>query len=336
MRLAPALLLAAAGVSLAARPLRAEPPPPAPAEAPAAANALFRRAQALYEKREYAAALPMFRELSASVGSPIARLYVALCLRELGELPEAYDELGAVIAEVSARAEKEPRALATRDAAAGERAALEKRIGRVVVTVPNAPAGVEVRVAGKPLAPARLGTPIALLPGAVTVTATAPGRVPARRDLTLAAGALETVTLSLDAPAPAAAPAPLAPRAPVAPASRPFFSRLTPLQWAGAGVAVIGVGGFVTAAVAGALANARFHEVRDACGGMRCVDPAEIDRIDGGRHLDTVANVHLVVGVVGVVAGGAMIFFGRPRARAAAPSIGLAPTPGGGVLSGRF
>jgi hypothetical protein len=343
-----------AGLALAPVPARAQAEPPAtaakpPAGAPteppdAGAKARFAAAQALFEKRDFAAALPAFREVYAALGSPNAHLYLARCLRELGRLPEAYEELSATVVESAARAEKEPRFLATRDAAAAERALLEAKVARLVVAVAKPPPGVEVEVGGKPLAAARLGQPIAVAPGATTVVAKAPGRTSAREEVTIAAGALATVALSLDAatpppvaappPATAAAPPPRPPparEAPLAPTPRRDDSTL---RLVGFGVLAIGVGGFVTAAVTGAMANGRFSSIREECGGMRCADPAVNDRVDGGRGLDTAANVGLVIGALGVAGGAAMVWFGGPPLFGKRASVGVAP--GGAMLRGAF
>src|SRR5437868_6752686 len=53
----------------------------------------FKAAQQLYDKGDFAGALALFRDVMGINGSPNARLYAARCLRELGRLPEAYEEL---------------------------------------------------------------------------------------------------------------------------------------------------------------------------------------------------------------------------------------------------
>lgn len=329
-------IVIALGLALA-RPVLAEPAPEGGADA-GAAKARFAAAQELFEKRDFAAALPLFREVYQTLDSPNAHLYLARCLRELGRLPEAYDELGATVAESAARAEKEPRFLATRDAAAAERALVEPKIGRLVVAVAKPPPGVEVFVANKPLPKERMGQPIAVMPGRTSVVATAPGRPGAREEVDIAAGALSTVAVSFDPPVPVAPPPAAAPppgplpakEAPLAASAKPDQT----VRYAGIGVAAIGVGGFLTAAIAGAMANARFADVRSDCGGMRCVDPSVTDRIDGGRRLDTTANVGLVIGALGVAGGAAMIWFGGPPLFGGKARVGVAP--GGAMVRGEF
>src|SRR6185295_6729818 len=79
-----ALAIASAGVPAAAQ---KEPPQTA------AQKAQFKNAQRLFTKGDHAAALLEFKKIFEETGSPNARLYVARCLKELGRLPEAYDEL---------------------------------------------------------------------------------------------------------------------------------------------------------------------------------------------------------------------------------------------------
>ena len=107
-----------------------------------------------------------------------------------------------------------------------------------------------------------------------------------------------------------------------------------------AGYFLLGAGaaGFVTFAVAGIMANNRFSDVEEACGGQ-CTDPAFNDEIDGGRTMDLVANVGLGVGLGLGVAGALMVIFGGPDDGpddgSAAVSVLGTPLPGGGLLGVR-
>ncbi len=82
-----------------------------------------------------------------------------------------------------------------------------------------------------------------------------------------------------------------------------------------AGIAVGGFGvlGMAVFAGAGVSANAKFSELQRACGTMRCTNPVYGSTVDAGRTLDTVANVALTAGLVGLVGGGLMIAFGGTR-----------------------
>ncbi|MBW2458186.1 MAG: tetratricopeptide repeat protein, partial [Deltaproteobacteria bacterium] len=156
----------------------------------------FAWARKLWEAGDHAAALPLFRRALAVTGSPNARLYVARCLRELGRLPEAHEEMARTVREAMAQAEKEERYVPTRDAAATELALLERRIGRLVVALDSSLAGASVVVNGVALPPDRLGQSVAIPPGAVHIVATGSDGQPVTRDVDVPAGAMLTVTLS--------------------------------------------------------------------------------------------------------------------------------------------
>lgn len=342
------VLLVATAANGASGPARAQPATAVEEEA----RAKFKAAQQTYDRGDYAAALPMFRDVHAAVSSPNARLYIARCLRELGRLPEAYDEMSATFLDAAARAEREPRFAATRDAAAAERAAMERKVGRVVVAVASPPAGLEVVLGETRLDPARVGKVVAIEPGTVRVRATAPGRVPAEAERTVAAGTIETIALVLQpelqpepSPPPVVAVAP-PPREPEPPreAPEPSWTEGT-IRRAGFGVVALGAAGLVTFAVAGTMANDRYDRIRSECGG-RCTDPKYESEIEGGRTLDVVANVGLVAGGFGVLVGAGMIAFGgakspdpAPRAaRSSVSSVSVALAPHGSWVgvSGSF
>jgi hypothetical protein len=82
------------------------------------------------------------------------------------------------------------------------------------------------------------------------------------------------------------------------------------------------------------MANSKYKSVYDACGGVRCENPANADEISAGRTLDTVANIGLGVGIAGAVGGAAMVIFGGP---VDAP-VTVGASPGGAWLTyrGRF
>jgi len=282
-------------------------------------KARFKAAQDLFDKGKFAAALPLFR----AIESPNATFYAGLCLRDLKQLPEAYDELSSAIRGATARAASEPRYAATRDAASTERAALTAKIGLVVIAVTDRPAGLEVKIAGRPVPVERLGEAVAVAPGPVLVEASAPGRTPFQRELALGAGSSEVLAIALPTTATTADRA-TAPRAQTGGG----------LRTAGFVVGGLGLAGFVTFAVTGLLANSKYDSVATACGNTHCTDPAYSSQIGAGKTLDTMANVGLAAGIVGVTGGALMILFGGPHE---AP-VAVTASPDGArlFLHGRF
>jgi hypothetical protein len=291
---------------------------------PAAADerSRFKAAQDLFEDGKFAAALPLFR----AIASPNARLYAGRCLRELNQLPEAYEELSATVREATARAATEPRYAATRDAASTERASLAAKIGLVVIAVTDRPAGLEVKIAGRLVAADRLGEAVPVAPGPVLVEASAPGRVAFRRELAIGAGASEVLAIALPTTTVATIDHP--------PPPPPREKTGGTVRTAGFVVAGLGVAGFATFAVTGLLANSKYDSVSAACGGTHCTDPAYSSQIGAGKTLDTVANIGLGAGIAGIAGGTLMILLGG--AREAPVAVSASPQGARLFVSGRF
>ncbi|MBW2453517.1 MAG: tetratricopeptide repeat protein [Deltaproteobacteria bacterium] len=301
-----------------------------PTRADEMAKRQFVKAQELHDSGDFGVALPLFETALETSGSPNARLYVARCLRELGRMPEAYNQMKRTLDEAASRAAQEPKYAPTRDAAATELAALEPLVARVTITVSEGQPA-EVVLNGKPLDPADLGQPRAVPPGTVTIEATGAGAKPLEQTLEVATGQSETVTLTLE---PAAAPAP-APPPPAPDTGDEDF--MTTMRWMGVGVAVLGVGGMVSFAVTGSMARGKLDQLEEDCGGVRCSDPALADVVDEGKMLQTIANVSLGVGIAGLVGGSALFLFGGPS-EDETTSASIRGTLGGGLLEikGRF
>ena len=300
------------------------------------AQAKFEAGQKRYNAADYAGALALFREALTGTSSPNARLYVARCLRELGELPQAYAEMRRTARDAAGLAAKEKRYQETQKAAESELAALDGRVGRLQVNLPeDRPAGTEVRVDGQPVSDEDLAEPIPIKPGTVTVEVNAPGQSTFSRRVAVAAGSEEKVDVQFAAPAPGV-PSPT-------PQPEPeTSSRGGAVRIAGFAVAGVGVVGMAVFAVAGLSAQSQFDDIEEACGGERCVDQKYNEQIESGERATTVANVGLVLGAVGLVAGGLMIAFGGPKparantgaAKAAGVSLMVSPSTVG--VRGRF
>ncbi|MBX3127812.1 MAG: hypothetical protein KF718_13900 [Polyangiaceae bacterium] len=282
----------------------------------------FKAAQTLYQAKRCAEALPKLRRLVEGTSSPNAQLYVARCLRDTSQLPAAYNAYSEAI-----RSAADERYADTRSAAAAERVALESKVARIVIAAADPPDGLVVWLDDVELAAPRFGEPHAVARGRLRVRAEAPGRRPFERDFELTEGALQSVAIVLD-PTRGARPAP-PPERDAQPSSRG-----PDRTWAYVALGV-GAAGVVTFGVAGTLASQRFDELRDKCGGA-CPE-SERDAIDGGRRLDTIANVGLVVGGLGLGTGLALLFFGG-SGDSSHSAVVVAPARGGAAveLAGRF
>ncbi|MCC6668191.1 MAG: tetratricopeptide repeat protein [Polyangiaceae bacterium] len=285
----------------------------------------FKAAQKAFDAKDFAQALDLARAALEVTGSPNARLYVARALRELGRLPEAHQELDRTLRDARDAAKKDPKYEPTRDAAAAELALLDQRVGKVIVALVDPPPGVKVELNGSPLDATQVGQPVAVAPGDVLARAHGEGAGAVERQVQIAAGATQTITLVFRAEQPGAA----APRAPVEAPSPPprAAAQGGSLRTVGYVMAGVGVAGMAVFAISGSMANAKYGELEDACGSARCSDPKYADTVDSGKRLDTIANVGLVAGGVGLLAGGALIVFGGPKEKKGGAAV--RGTPGG-------
>ena len=316
--LRPAIVFAVALASLA--PARAEAAGVDPGAATPVqreqAQARFARGRQLYDGARYADAADEFRASNDIVASPNARLYLARALREQGRNVEAYVEFGRTVVEAGEHSKDDMRYNKAGAAARTERDALAPKIGFLVVRVQNASPETTLRIAGSEIRRAAWEEPAPVMPGANEVVVETPGHEAAHETVTLTAG--ERKEISLDAGLPAA-PAPAPPPPVATPAPRP---NLRPYAYVAGGV---GAAGLVTFAVAGLLSNSAYSDLSSSCPQNRC--PADkAGSISSGRTEQTIANVGLVVGVLGIAAGVTLYVIGAPAKTA---TTGLVVTPGG-------
>ncbi|MEJ7733910.1 MAG: hypothetical protein WKG00_32540, partial [Polyangiaceae bacterium] len=333
----PRLLTAALLAALASAPVSAVWAQPA--SSGAAQREEFAAAQKLFDDKDYAGALPKFQKLVADTSSPNARLYVARCLRELGRLVEAYDQMSLTVKESMARAESEARYAQTRDAAASELVVLEARVGKLIVAITGSE-DAKVTVDGKELPRNKLGTPVTVAPGTVTVVATAPGSTGMREKAEVKAGETKTVALNLGTGTASSSAAPSGdgaarqtPDQPETP-DEPGATRGGGVRTAGFVTAGVGVAGMVLFAVSAIAADNEFSTLEEECHGQRCTEDKYADTVDSGKTWDMLANVGLVVGIVGISAGTGMILFGGPKPAEGGTALSVGPT--GFRLRGTF
>lgn len=302
-------------VALLAGPAHAQPNDAQPEAAldpgrEAALTAIYQNAQADFLAKRYTEALPQFEQVARELGSPNAQLYVARSLRELGRRVDARAAMQRTVEMAAAHPDREKFA-PTGAAAASELAEIEAMLGQIEVVVEAPPEGLRVEVAGRALA--QLDERVFVEPGTVRIDALAPGRALLRQEVTVAAGARETVTIRMPAPPPpeptVIIPPPTTPP-PAAPVERErAASEGGTVRIVGYVVAGIGVAGWVTFIAAGLASEDLFDALSRECGGP-CPDASYQERIDRGRVLDTVANVGLGFGIAGTVAGVLMIALG--------------------------
>ncbi len=291
--LAPGALLAAGASPGVATPIQREQ-----------AQARFLRGKELFAKQAFAESLVEFQGSLAIVASPNTRLYAARCYRQMGKLVEAYVELLRTSVEAREHSSEDTRYVKTGEAADQERLDLAPQLGFVSVTVDRAAGNTTLKVGQEEIGRGGWREPIPVMPGTAEVIVETPDRAPLRQEVRLAAGESKALSFdaAADAPSSSVAGTP-AMQAPVA-TSR---AGLRPYAYVAGGV---GAAGIVTFVVAGLLSKGTYDDLASSCHGP-CPRSRQSD-IDAGKTQQTVANVGLVVGIVGAAAGVTLFVLSAP------------------------
>ena len=150
------------------------------------AQARFARGRQLFVEKKYREALAEFEGSRDIVASPNARLYIAHCQRELGNLVAAYEEFGRAATEAREHAAGDPRYAKTAESGEKERDAIAPRLAFLTVTVQNATPETKLTIAGEEIKSAAWREAAPVLPGTTELVAVTPGRRAARASVTVA------------------------------------------------------------------------------------------------------------------------------------------------------
>lgn len=297
------MLALAAGVvapsaALAQPAAGAAAPAPSPQDVQAATKA-FQDGLKNFQAKKFGIALDAFQRSYDTVKSPNSLLYVARCHAELGKPKEAYRVYTRVIAEADERAATEAKYAPTRDTAKLEIGELSAKLALLTIEISNASAETRLRVQGGIVAREEWGKPMPFDAGAVQITVDTPGQAVVERSIDLSVGMNELVQLDAAPPAPVTE----APKQAQVELSTDGGGSLLPYAIIAGGVGVVGMGVF---AVAGSMSNGTYSELEDACGGSPCPS-SQNSVIDRGQTEQTIANVGLIVGAVGLAAGAALL-----------------------------
>jgi hypothetical protein len=303
-----------------------------------AAQKAFEAADVLYDAKHFAEALAAFRASHDVVKSPNTRLMIARSLRELGRLGEAYTEAKATLAGAERVSGRHPRYRETAQAARDDLKGLEPRVGFLKVDLEKVAdaKSLSVTIGERSFDATALGDPVAVTPGKTPIVVTA-GEKTFRRDVSVAAGSTQTVSVDFAARRPmdsggAADPIPPEPAPQTAENAVRLGSDSSMRTWAyvagGAGVA-----GLLTFGVFGLLNNSSYSSLEDDCPNGRC-PPGHNDDIDAGRRYQLIANVGLGVGIVGVAAGTTLFLLGSTQSEQ--PQTALRIAPGAVSVESRF
>ena len=262
----------------------------------AKATALFTQGTKLFQTKKFALALDQFRASYDTVASPNSHLYIARCQVEMGDLKEAFRTFQKVIVEAEQRAATEPKYAPTRDSAKGELDELSNKIGVLTITVKDPDPSARLEVNGLIVPKEEWGGPVAVDPGKVTITLSVPTKDTFTKSVDVQKGQKQSVDIDPSEGKPVVAPPPAVAPEQVSSSRPPYL----PIAIA---AGVVGVAGFTMFGVGGAMSKSTYSGLKDACGGEHsCPDNSHADEIKKGKTQQTVANVGLVVGAVGVAA----------------------------------
>lgn len=328
-RIIPALLALLAVPSLAP----AQPRDPSLA---ATRRDLIDQARAARTGGDHARALDLAQRAGQIEMSLSLRRFIGEEQESLGRVAEAMNSAESCVREGGSARDN----AAHVDACRAIVARMQSRVGRVTVVAPTPPpAGLRVRVAGNEVPPAVWGVPMLVTPGTVAVDAEAPSYRAFHREVTVAVGGVEPVTVTLEAlPAPVAVatPAPVAVAAAPAPVVAAPVQPPPPPPSSGAGVGPFVLMGVGALGLGGAVA---FLTVASGDEGEPCADdPSALCETARADTFRTLGWVSLGVGVSAAVGGVVWFFLGRGSSGSSAPRATLTgtPLPGGGTLGMRL
>jgi hypothetical protein len=324
--------LALSGVLLAASTATAAgvaPGEASPAQKTEAMTRFTAGKQAIDQKNWEKATLELRASLDV-VNSPNARLVLSRALRDAGSLADAWTEYGRTIADATKLAATEDRYAKTAEAASTERAELEPKLAFVVVTLAHAPPDATLKVGGRMVAPSEAGGPFVVPAGAVDVVLTdSSGKELARQTVSATVG--QKTAALLDAQ-PEVAPPPPPVVAETPRHDEPHVVDTPPEPSSGSKLRLysyvvggIGVAGLALFTVYGLIDNSTYSDLQSSCPHNAC-PPGKQGEIDSGRTQQTIANVSLVVGGVGLAAGATM--FVISLSHKSSPTTGLVLGPG--------
>jgi hypothetical protein len=267
------------------------------------AQSHFARGRDLYTAKKFDEAAAEFDRSYAIVASPNALFFLARCDRERGKLVAAYSELGRTAAEAREHASEDPRYAKTAEAATEERNAVALQLGFVTVTVNGGGPDTVVSIGGDKFPRAALGEPFPVMPGSTEIVVDTPGTPPLRQTVSAFGGERKTVSFDV-ATVPAAGqlpePVTLRPaRAPAAEDEAAGHAHLRTGSYIAAGVAAVGL---ITFAAAGVASNNTYNQLEGECHGPCPASAGHQSEIDNGKTEQTIADVGLVVGLVGAAA----------------------------------
>jgi hypothetical protein len=275
----------------------------------AQAKVVFTKAKEAFNAKKYEEALAGFRAADDIVSSPNVRIMIAQALDGLGKDDEAYTMAASAEATARALAAADPKYTNTADAARKLVDGWRPELALLTVKTPDAvPPEATLKIGERDIPRDAWSQPIAVKPGVVLVVLS--GHEP--KEVTARAG--QDATIDFAAVAVAAGPPAPAAAAPASPLpgegedegkGSSGFAEARPIAAYTAGG--LGLVGFVLFGVFGGLASANYSDIEAECTPDQQCPASLASEADTGRSYQTVANVSLVIGIVGVAAGAGLL-----------------------------
>jgi hypothetical protein len=269
-------------------------------------EAAFAEAVKLFKGGNSARALPLFVRLGETTNSPNAQLYLGYCQLELGRDRAAHQAFSRAVKLTLDPAGS--KYLATREAAQVELAKLNLRLASLTISFVELPEDSIVRLDGEIVDPALLGSPIMVDPGLHHVEAESKESKPITRDVSLDAGGFKVLALLFEKPASQDLATSQIDKHPPTENKDPK-ARMTMMGWVAGGIGLAGLGTFV---VAGLQARSSYNKLQSECP-QGCSDTGHRDNANTGKTYQTIANVGLVLGIVGTLTGATLVYLGATR-----------------------
>lgn len=298
---------------------------------PAAAREQVKLGYQLAQDGKCEEAIPHFVESLRLDTKAITLINLAACEEKTGKLADA---LGHWV-EARSRAQAENNA-AIEEEAEKKAKALEAKVPKLTIAVAGAPADAEVLRDGVTLGAASMGVPLPVNPGAHVLVVKSKLFEDSTENVTIQEGEQKRVELKVSTAKKAAPPPPPG----TVPGPEGESKGVSPLVFAGFGVAVVGVG---IGAVTGIMTLGRGSDAKTACPGGACTSSEAANDAKTGKTLGTISTIAFAVGGVGAAVGIYGLFFAKPSlsppssaASANAASIDVVVGPMGGGVRGTF
>jgi hypothetical protein len=301
----------------------------------------FGEGMAAQKKGDHEAALTAFRASYDAVASPNSHLMVARELAELGRSDEAYAEYEKTVAEADAAATTDKKYAQTAKAAKKEYDEARTKIALLIVNVTGGTPGDRVTINGKEIDRSQLGKAMPVMPGPVRIELTTSTGKEVSEEVNAEAGGSPTVTLTV----PAAGGEPIRDEGGSEEGVEAKLDKNTSLRTWAYVAGGVGIAGLVTAGVFTILNNGKHSKLEDECKDGICPKSLEEDK-DAGETYQTIAQIGLGVGIVGLAAGTVLFILSsdskekatsrRERPKPPAPRIDVGVGPRWVSVNGTF